>query len=71
MKIKEIISQFRRDFRAIYVCDHCGEEKNGTGYDDSNFHQNVIPKMKCTKCGKIAKDDYRALTTKYSDSQIV
>lgn len=26
MKIKEIKSQHRRDFFAIYVCEHCGNE---------------------------------------------
>lgn len=24
MKIKKILSQNRRDFRAIYECEHCG-----------------------------------------------
>lgn len=27
MKIKEIISQNRRDFTAIYQCEHCGHER--------------------------------------------
>ncbi len=67
MKIKEITSQRRRDFRAIYICEHCGYEEKCSGYDDTNFHQNVIPKMKCRKCEKIAGDDYRPLTTKYPD----
>lgn len=47
MKIKEIVSQHRRDFYAIYECEHCGFTKKGSGYDDANFHQNVIPKMVC------------------------
>lgn len=67
MKIKQIISQSRRDFTAIYECEHCGHEHKGTGYDDSNFHQNVIPDMGCPKCGEKAPSDYRALTTKYPD----
>ena len=71
MKIKTIISQSRRDFTAIYECEHCGYSHEGTGYDDTNFHQNVIPKMKCAKCGKTAGDEYRPLTTKYPDSQTV
>lgn len=71
MKIKEIVSQNRRDFRAIYVCEHCGEERKGSGYDDDNFHQNVIPDMKCKKCGKAVDDNYRPLTTKYSASVMV
>ena len=65
MKIKKIISQHRRDFQAIYECEHCGNTYKAQGYDDANFHQNVIPKMKCPKCGKISTDTYRPLSTKY------
>lgn len=72
MKIKKINSQHRRDFYADYECEHCGHiEKHKYGYDDANFHQNVIPKMKCSKCGKTAGDDYRPLTTKYSSDAAV
>jgi transcription elongation factor Elf1 len=67
MKIKTILSQHRRDFTAIYICEHCGTEKKSAGYDDSNFHQNVIPQMKCANCGKTADKSYRPLTTKYPD----
>ncbi len=67
MKIKKIISQHRRDFQAIYICEHCNEEQEKSGYDDSYFHQNVIPNMLCKKCNKISPKDYRALTTKYPD----
>ena len=71
MKIKRIRIQIRRDFRAIYECEHCGNEKEGSGYDDTNFHQNVIPEMKCEGCGKTASGDYRPLTTKYPDHVMV
>ena len=71
MKIKKIISQSRRDFSAIYECDHCGHEREGYGYDDSNFHCNVIPAMKCQKCNKTSRDDYRPLATKYSEHEVV
>ena len=67
MKIKKITWQHRRDFEAIYVCEHCGYEKDGGGYDDSNYHNNVIPKMKCSDCGKQADETYRPLTTKYAE----
>lgn len=68
MKIKEITSQHRRDFRANYICEHCGYiEEDAYGYDDANFHQNVIPNKKCPKCGKKAPEDYRPLTTKYPE----
>ena len=57
MKIKEIIDRDERDeneFSAIYECEHCGVEYLGYGYDspDNNFYNNVIPKIKCQKCGK-------------------
>ena len=71
MKIEQIISQSRRDFTAIYVCEHCGHKRNGSGYDDDNFHVNVIPRMKCDKCNKAADDNYRPLTTKYPDGVTV
>lgn len=71
MKIKTIESQHRRDFRAIYECEHCGHEENGSGYDDTHFHQNVIPAMKCKNCGKVARDDYRPLATKYPAHAVV
>jgi len=70
MKIKEILYQNRRDFRAIYVCEGCKSESEGRGYDDANFHENVIPKMICEKCGKSGITlgvDYRPLTTKYPE----
>ena len=71
MKIEKIVSQHRRDFRAVYVCEHCGAEKEGYGYDDANFHQNVIPGMKCPNCGLSSPKDYRPLVTKYPDSAII
>ncbi len=68
MKIKEITSQHRRDFTAIMECEHCGHiDTLDSGYDDAYYHSNVIPKMKCTKCGKVAPDTYRPLTTKYPE----
>jgi transcription elongation factor Elf1 len=71
MKIKKITSQSRRDFMAIYECEHCGHEVKRHGYDDRNFHENVIPQMECNKCGKKAETSYRPLATKYPDSQTV
>lgn len=71
MRIKEITSQFRRDFEAVYECEHCGYEARGRGYDDSNFHLNVIPAMHCESCGETAAANYRPLATKYPDSQTV
>ena len=69
MKIKQIVSQSRRDFTAIYECQ-CGYEEEGYGYDDRNFHDNVIPNMKCKECGEV-EQNYRALTTKYREDEVV
>lgn len=71
MKIKRILNQSRRDFTAIYECEHCAHEVKGYGYDDVNFHNNVIPKMECGKCNKTASDDYRPLATKYPEGMTV
>ena len=71
MKIKTIVSQHRRDFSAIYECEHCGYEKKASGYDDAYFHSKVIPKMVCDKCGETAAENYRPLTTKYQSSEVV
>jgi heterodisulfide reductase subunit A-like polyferredoxin len=70
MKIKSIEDQTRRDFYAIYECEGCGATYKDLGYDDANFHQNVIPSMRCKKCGKTSAEcgaDYRPLTTKYPE----
>jgi len=39
MKIKTILKQNRRDFVAIYECEHCGNKVERSGYDDSYFHE--------------------------------
>ena len=71
MKISKILSQYRRDFHAIYACEHCGHEKTSYGYDDTNFHERVIPAMECDACGKIAAENYRPLTTKYPEGTVL
>lgn len=74
MKIKKITSQHRRDFHAEFECEGCGHTIAGVGYDDANFHENVIPNMKCKKCEKSSRDlgvDYRPLKTKYPEGMQV
>ena len=71
MHIRKIISQNRRDFWALYECEHCGHEKEANGYDDANYHRNVIPDKACPKCGKKAGPEYRPLATKYPERVIV
>ena len=67
MRIKEMTGQHRRDFTAIYICEHCSHEEAGFGYDDANFHVNVIPTMECKKCGKKAPDNYAPQETRYPE----
>lgn len=71
MKIKTITSQHRRDFHAVYECEHCGFTKTASGYDDAYFHNEVVPKMECAKCGKMADTNYRPLTTRYAEGEQV
>ena len=71
MKIKKIVSQHRRDFTAIYECEHCGNTYQDNGYDDANFHQNVIPKIKCKQCKKTSGEEYIPLATKYPEGMQV
>lgn len=54
MKITKTYNWNRRDFCFDAKCEHCQhEEKNaGRGYDDDNYYNNVVPSMKCTKCGE-------------------
>jgi ribosomal protein L37AE/L43A len=71
MKIEKIINQSRRDFTTIYKCEHCGYTYEGSGYDDTFFHESVIPKKECKKCGKTADESYRPLATRYPDDQVI
>lgn len=72
MKIQKIVSQDRRDFTAIYECEHCGATKRDYGYDDGYFHRQVVPKMKCDACGKTAEaETFRPLATKHPDWETV
>lgn len=72
MKIKTILSQHRRDFYATYECEHCNHvTEKQSGYDDENFHNNVIPLLKCPKCDKTADEKYRPLQTKYHEDEVI
>jgi len=66
MKIKKIINRNRRDFTAIYECEHCSHEETSYGYDDVNFHKNVIPSMVCSECGQKSPSEYQPIAPKYS-----
>ena len=77
MKLLEKLSQYRRDFKGKYECQNCGVIKiddSVDSYDDDNFHDNVIPSMKCEKCGKSTKDlglPNERMATKYAPYEVV
>lgn len=72
MIIKEKLRQSRRDFWAIYQCEHCNYETGEeSGYDDSYFHNEVIPNRECPECGESSNSKRSDKTvikkTKYPD----
>lgn len=70
MRIQKIVRQHRRDFWAIFECEHCLNVYEQAGYDDEYFHRIVVPKMACPRCGKTADlNTYRPLNTRYPDGE--
>ena len=55
MYINNILSRNRRDIEVQLKC-HCGFSYVDTIYDDEHFHNNIVPKIKCPKCGQIEAD---------------
>jgi len=66
MHIKSIVSQHRRDFKAVYECEHCGYTETRGGYDDHYYHTTVVPGLTCPDCGKTAGTSYVPRSTKYA-----
>ena len=56
MKIKNITYRGGNDFKAVFECEHCLKTQEKWGYDDANFHQNVIPEMECKFCKKSTQE---------------
>tara|TARA_R110000772_G_scaffold267971_3_gene393566 strand:+ start:9395 stop:9610 length:216 start_codon:yes stop_codon:yes gene_type:complete len=71
MFIKTIINQNRRDFKGIYECEHCSKQETAGGYDDENFHKNVVPKMACKACGETAPSTFRPLAPLHAAHEVV
>ena len=41
-----------RDLYGVIKCEHCGvSDKLSGGYDDSHWHNNVLPAFHCKACG--------------------
>lgn len=72
MKIKQIVSQYRRDIIVILECEHCEDvTPEESGYDDAYYHNTVIPSKICTQCGEKSPSNFRPLTTKYSEHEAI
>ena len=75
MKLIEKTDQMRRDCWITIKCESCGEiEKDVSAYDDRDFWDNVLPDMKCEKCGKSTFDmglNKQPVATRYSDFEQV
>lgn len=77
MKIKKTYNWNRRDFYYDAECEHCGNiSKNNSGYDDSNYYNNVVPDMKCGKCGESSNSKETEVPKsivlpKYNPNQII
>ena len=57
MKIEKITNQLGNDLYGVLVCESCGStQKLIGGYDDANYHNNVMPTIKCKTCGKSRVD---------------
>lgn len=54
MRIFEVIERWHlNDYSAIMKCEFCGSyQTDPNGYDDLNYHNNVIPIIECLTCKK-------------------
>jgi len=53
MFIVKSFNHHRNDFSYVMACEHCSHEETcNSGYDDANYHNNVIPNKFCKSCGK-------------------
>lgn len=75
MKVTRIYDQHRRDCSCDSQCESCGQvDTDKYAYDDANFWNNVMPKRKCSKCGKTTFDSGEALyvvTPRYAPHEVV
>jgi len=55
MKIQKVLWQERKDFTAIFKCEHCGDTVKGNGVVSAAFLKKALPDMTCEKCGKMGE----------------
>ena len=72
MKITKIYDRNRRDFWFDAECEHCGHvSTNNSGYDDRNFHENVVPRTECPECGKSSDEVGERPSPRYPEGMVV
>ncbi len=76
MKIIKTYNWNRRDFYFDAECEHCKEiMSQNSGYDDSNYYNNVIPDMECSTCKESSNsksnEEPKTITIPKYDSNII
>ena len=74
MKLIEKRAQCRRDFTGLYECESCKKQIELQGYDDRNWHDSVVPNIKCPNCFESTKSlglTIERVETKYPASLVV
>ena len=77
MQITKRYAWNRRDFLFDATCEQCGHvSSNIDGYDDEYYYNNVMPDMKCGKCGESSNSKttdalQTRVTPKYPAHQIL
>ena len=71
MHIAKYTWRSRRDFKAVYRCEHCDATVEKSGDDDAYFKREVIPGMVCDGCGKRAGDAYVPNRTRYAEGEVI
>lgn len=53
MQIIQTYNWSRRDFYYDAKCEHCQyKTSDNSGYDDAHYYNEVVPDIKCPKCGE-------------------
>ena len=74
MKILKTYGWLRRDFYFDAKCENCEKDLTGcSGYDDSNYYNNVIPQWKCPACGMCSNNisEHETVVPRYNEHLIM
>jgi len=75
MRITKTYNWSRRDFCASMECESCKRtQENDSCYDDENYYDNVVPNIKCKKCGESTNSlglEKQNISTRYNPNTIM